>query len=605
MEPPALLTLFILLAATCLVVPVVSRFKLGSVPAYLLAGIMIGPFGLALIDTPASILHIAEFGVVMMLFLIGLELEPAKLWALRRSIIGLGGLQVTLTSLAFCAVGLALGFDGNSSLAVGMALALSSTALVLQSLQEKNLLHTPMGEASFSVLLFQDLAVIPILIVLPLLATGVALPPPTTTLWLDGFAPWLRAVLTIAAVTTLIFGGRYLSRHLFRAVARTKLREVFTATSLALIVGVTLLMGKLGLSPALGAFIAGVVLANSEYRHTLESDLQPFKGLLLGLFFISVGMGIDFKILTTAPFAVLGLVVGLVALKIIILYVLGRVFGLERAQSAGFAVALAQGGEFAFVLFQYAQGFKLFTPEQSGLLTIAVSLSMALTPLMMVFYTRYVVPLFMSALPQKEFDVIQEKNTVILAGFGRFGQIVGRFLMGQGVDVTILEKDPDQIDLLRKFGYQGYYGDPAREDLLRSAGAAHARLLIIAVDEPDSCLEIARLAKRAFPHLAIYARAYDRQHAYALHKLGIAYFKREMFDSALTLAQEAMVFLGRRESDMQYRAEQFRRHDEATLKKSFTFYENEKELVAFAKARREELENILKDDITEKKGATE
>jgi voltage-gated potassium channel Kch len=370
-------------------------------------------------------------------------------------------------------------------------------------------------------------------------------------------------------------------------------------------VGITLLMEKLGVSPALGAFIAGVMLANSEYRHTVDSDLQPFKGLLLGLFFISVGMGMDFSFLLNEPFHVIGVVMGFMLVKMLLLYGLARIFNFDIRQGSGLAVVLAQGGEFAFVLFQYAHGFSIFTNDETKFLTLCVALSMALTPFFVMIYSRWIIPQFMSLLSKRAYDVIDEKNGVILAGFNRFGQIVGRFLMAQSVPITIIEKDPDQIELLRKFGYKGYFGDSTREALMRSAGAETAKLLIIAVDNPKTCLEIVRLAKRAFPHLAIYARAHDRQHCYQLHKLGVTYFKREMFDSALTLAKEAMVFLGHRESDMHYKAEQFRQHDEATLKKSFAFYEDEQELIHFARASRKELEDLLRRDVMDKPDNTD
>ena len=567
----ALFTVFIFLTAACVVVPLASRFKLGSVLGYLAAGIVIGPFGLGLIGDAEKIMHFAEFGVVMMLFLIGLELEPALLWRLRKSILGLGGLQVVLTSSAFTLIGLALGFSWQMSLAAGMALSLSSTALVLQMLKETNLMNTAMGETSFSVLLFQDIAVIPILVIMPLLAIHGE---PTAQIHASLIAAlpgWAQAIIVALVIAAMIAAGRYLSPYLFLAVARTHLREVFTALSLALVVGITLLMQMVGVSPALGTFIAGVVLANSEYRHTLQADIEPFKGLLLGLFFISVGMGMDFGLFTESPLRLLSAVFTLMTIKALILFALGRLFGLNALHNSGFAIALAQGGEFAFVLFQFAGGLNILPEAQAKFLTLVVATSIAVTPLLMLFYNRLIVPRFMSVLPEHRYDRVEEENPIIVAGFGRFGQVIGRFLSAQGIKTTVLEKDPDQIELLRKFGFKGYFGDATRLDLLNSAGAAKAKLLIVAVDDPETSLEIVRLAKTEFPHLKVFARARNRRHAYELSKAGVYYYKREVFDSSLEMAQQIMVSLGKNESDIHFKAMKFKQHDEAALKASFDF----------------------------------
>lgn len=592
----SLFEVFVFLAAACAVVPLASRFQLGSVLGYLLAGVLIGPFALGFITDAEAVMHFAEFGVVMMLFVIGLEMEPAMLWRLRKSILGLGGLQVILTATAFTALGVGLGFDWRMSMAASMALALSSTALVLQLLNEKNLMNTAVGETSFSILLFQDIAVIPILVLMPLLAmqgeSGVTLQEGMIS-QLPGY---IRAPIDAAAIAAVIVGGRYLSRYLFRAIARTRLREIFTALSLALVVGITLLMQLVGLSPALGAFVAGVVLANSEYRRTLETDIEPFKGLLLGLFFISVGMGIDFKLLAGMPLQIAMAVAVLMTVKAAILWGLGRGFGMLPIHNIGYALALSQGGEFAFVLFTFAGGLSILQPEEVSFLTLTVALSIAATPPVMLWYNWAIVPRFMSVLPERAYDAIEEQNPIIIAGYGRFGQVVGRFLTGQGLKITVLEKNPDQIEALRKFGFQGYFGDATRLDLLHSAGAEKARLLVIAVDDAEEALAIARLAREEFPSLTVFARARNRQHAYDLHKIGVHYFKREMFDSSLDMAREIMVFLGRSEADAAAKAAQFRRHDEATLRDSFKFFEDEPALVDFAKTRRAELERILQSD---------
>lgn len=597
MDSNALFTGFVFLLAACIVVPLASRFRLGSVLGYLAAGILIGPYGIGLIGNAEQIMHFAEFGVVMMLFVIGLELEPAMLWKLRRSIVGLGGLQVTITTATFAGIGIALGYDWRTSVACGMALALSSTALVLQMLQEKSLMQTNGGEASFAVLLFQDIAVIPILIIMPLLAReGVSVPAAHGDL-LQGLPGWQHALVVAAVIAGIVLSGRYVAHHLFRFIAKTNLREVFTATSLALVIGITLLMQAVGVSPALGAFIAGVVLANSEYKHTIETDIEPFKGLLLGLFFISVGMGMNFGLLAEQPSNLLGAVGVLIAVKMLVLLGLGRLFDVRGAQGLLFTFALAQGGEFAFVLFQFAGSVQVLDPAQTAFLTLVVALSMAATPFLMLLNDRFVQPRFMSLLPY-EYDTIPEGNsTVILAGYGRFGQIVGRFLAGQGVQVTILEKDPDQIELLRKFGSRAYFGDATRLDLLEAAGAAHAKLLVVAVDDADKCLEIVRLAKRSFPNLTVYSRARNRRHAYELHKAGVDYYYRETFDSSLTMAQQAMIHLGARPIDMRYKARKFKKHDERTLRESFKFFEEQPVLIDFSRQASQEMERILQEDV--------
>jgi len=593
-----LFNVFVFLAAACLVVPLASRFKLGSVLGYLAAGIVIGPFGLGLIGDAEKIMHFAEFGVVMMLFLIGLELEPALLWRLRKSILGLGGLQVVLTSSAFTLIGLALGYSWQMSLAVGMALSLSSTALVLQMLQETHLMNTPMGETSFSVLLFQDIAAIPILVIMPLLVIHGVQGQQIHASMIATLPGWAQTLIIACVIAAVIAVSRYLSYYLFRAVARTHLREMFTALSLAVVVGITLLMQLVGVSPALGTFVAGVVLANSEYRHTLGTNIEPFKGLLLGLFFISVGMGMDFHLFAESPLRLVLAVTALMTIKTLILFTLGRFFGLNALHNSGFALALAQGGEFAFVLFQFAGTLNILPQTQEKFLTLVVATSIALTPLLIALYNRLIVPKFLSVLPERSFDRIEEENPIILAGFGRFGQVIGRFLNAQGVKTTVLEKDPDQLELLRRFGFKGYFGDASRLDLLHSAGAAKAKLLIVAVDNPETSLEIVRLAKAEFPRLKIFARARNRRHAYELSKAGVNYYKREVFDSSLEMAQQILVSLGKNDSDAHSKAIKFKQHDEATLKASFDFFDDEPELVSFMRTQRAELERILQNDIS-------
>lgn len=594
MNPHYLTPVFIFLAAASIMVPIASRFKLGSVLGYLIVGILIGPFGFKLIGNAEQIMNFAEFGVVMMLFLIGLELEPKMLWRLRTLILGLGGLQVLLTSFGLISIGLLLGYNWRASTAIGMSLALSSTALVLQMLQEKNILKTAEGEASFAVLLFQDLAVILILIIMPLLAQNGQAPIDT-----QQYAPiaqlskGIQALLVAGIISIFVLTGHYFSRHLFLIIAKTNLREVFTTFSLALVVGITLLMESIGVSPALGAFIAGVVLANSQYKRTVEADILPFKGLLLGLFFISVGMGMNFNLFSQQALLILATILGLVACKAIILFILGRQFQLSSLQTIGLAFALSQGSEFAFVLFQYAGTNEVITQETRAFFTLVVALSMLTTPFLMLFYHRFIVPKFLSKVPHRDYDHIHEKNDIILAGYGRFGQIIGRFLNGEGIKATVLEKNPEQIELLRKFGYKGYFGDANRLDVLKSAGAEDAKLLIVTVGNADINLEIVKLAKQAFPHLTIYARARNRRHAYELHKAGVDYFKRELFDSSLTITKQILSYLDYSQETIEEKAQAFQEHDEATLKQSFEFFDTESDLISFSRQAKGELERIL------------
>lgn len=594
MNGNVLLNVFIFLAAASIMVPISSRFKLGSVLGYLIVGILIGPFGLKLIGNAQQIMHFAEFGVVMMLFLIGLELEPSMLWKLRKLIMGLGSLQVLITTTVLTTIGLMLGYEWRPTLAVSMALALSSTALVLQMLQEKNLLKTAEGEASFAVLLFQDIAVIPILIIIPLLQLNTHLPLNIEeSTFILHLPKWAHALLIAGIIGSIIFVGNYLSRYLFLIIAKTNLREVFTAFSLALVVGITLLMETIGVSPALGAFIAGVVLANSQYKHAVEADIQPFKGLLLGLFFISVGMGMDFTLLSQQTMLILTAVIVLILVKATVLIVLGRFFDLTNFQTLGLAFALAQGGEFAFVLFQYATATKVISETTMSFFTLVVALSMLATPFLMLLYYRFTLPLSMSRLPEKKYDSINEQNDIILAGYGRFGQIIGRLLNGEKVKITVLENNAEQVELLRKFGYIGYFGDASRLDLLNSAGAKHAKLLVVTVGNADVNLKIVRLAKQHFPHLKIYARARNRRHAYELHKLGADYFIREVFESSLSMTKEIMKFLDYKPEDIRRKAQAFKKHDEATLIQSFEFFEKESDLINFSRQAKGELERVL------------
>jgi monovalent cation:proton antiporter-2 (CPA2) family protein len=590
---------FVYLLAAVIAVPIAKRIGLGSVLGYLLAGVCIGPFALGFIrEGSGDVMHFAEFGVVMMLFLIGLELKPALLWEMRGPILGLGGAQVVATTLAAGTGALACGLPRPAALAVGMILAMSSTAIVLQSLAEKGLMKTPAGQACFSVLLFQDIAVIPILALMPLLA---AAPPASSEAPAgSGFGAlpgWEQALVMLAAVAALVVAGRFLLRYFFRFIAAARLREVFTATALLLIVGIAQLMQAVGLSPALGAFLAGVVLAESEYRHQLEADIEPFKGLLLGLFFISVGASLDFPLMGRQPGLIALLVTALLVVKFLVLLTLGRTFKLEWSENFLFAFAMAQGGEFAFVLLSFAQQSAVLAAGVTGPLVAAVAVSMALTPVLLTVHEKLVRPRFVRPRREREPDVIDEHdNPVILAGFGRFGHIVGRLLRANGFGVTVLDHDADWVETMRKFGLKTFYGDASREDLLRTAGAARAKLFICAIDDSGKALEVIDLVRQRFPNLKILARAIDRQHAYELIRLGIEHVYRETFGSSLDLAIDALQALGLRPDQAQRAARLFKQHDEAALRDMAGLIERDEAYVSRARQHIENLEHILQND---------
>ena len=590
---------FVYLLAAVVSVPVAKRLGLGSVLGYLLAGIAIGPWGLRLVgEEGADVLHFAEFGVVMMLFLIGLELQPSLLWRLRVPILGLGGLQVGVTALTLTAVAVALGLPWNAGLAVGLILALSSTAIVLQTLEEKGLLKTDAGQSAFSVLLFQDIAVIPMLAVLPLLAAGgpreVA---QGGTSWIDGLPPLAKTLIVLAAVVAIVVGGRYLTRPAFRFIARARLRELFTAAALLLVIAIALLMSRVGLSPALGTFLAGVVLANSEYRHELEGDIEPFKGLLLGLFFIAVGASVDFGLVASRPALVAGLVAALLAVKLVVLLGLGRAFRMGADQSLLFSFALAQGGEFAFVLFSFASQHGVLPVSVTGPLVAVVALSMALTPLVMLVHERLVQPRIGRREPDaREPDAITGDNPVIIAGYGRVGSVIGRLLAANGIRATVLDHDSDHVELLRRFGQRVFYGDASRHDLLHAAGADSARVLVIAIDDPDKILQIVATARRYYPHLKVLARAVSRTHAYELLDAGVEQVYRENLDTSLQIGVDVMRAVGVRAYEAGRRARLFRRHDEEGLRELAAMREDRPAYIRRARQQLEELERILTAD---------
>ena len=592
---------FIFLAAGVIAVPIASRLRLGSVLGYLIAGALIGPFALRLINDTESIMHFAEFGVVMMLFLIGLELQPQVLWRMRKPILGLGGLQVTLTTAAITASALAFGLAWQTALAIGLILSLSSTAIALQILDEKKLMKTEAGKSSFAVLLFQDIAVIPIIAILPLLAFEIIQ-------MTDGedhasqniiahLATWQQTLIVLGVIATIILAGRYLTRPLFRFIAESGLREIFTAAALLLVIGIALVMNLVGLSPALGAFIAGVVLANNEYRHELEANIDPFKALLLGLFFISVGAGIDFSLIAAEPLLIGGLVVGLVLIKFTILWFLARSFGLLGGDKYWFIFALAQGGEFGFVLLSLSSDTLVIGKETVGILTVVIALSMVLTPILILLNEKFVQPLFDQDDNAADSEVMEEQhNPVIIAGFGRFGQIVGRLLIANQCSVTVLDHSARHIARVREFGFKLFYGDASRADLLETAGAKEAKILIIAIDDREKTNEIVVLVQRHFPNLKILARAFDVMHFHELHALGVDYIERELFLGSLDLGKRALQELGIPAYRAQRKVDLFAKHDEETMLRLGEHREDRKRYISEARSAQDEMMKILQEE---------
>ena len=540
---------FIYLVAAVIAVPVAKRLGLGSVLGYLIAGLVIGPvFGLVG-DETVAIQHFAEFGVVMMLFLVGLELEPRSLWAMKSKLMGLGGLQLALTTALITGVALLLEQPFSIALTIGLIFALSSTAIVLQTLQEKGLQKTEGGKSAFSVLLFQDIAVIPMLALIPLLAIpelvaagsehGAAESHDSFNL-VEGLAPWASGLVIISSIAFLTIGGHYLSRPLFKFVAASGLREIFTATALMLIIGIAALMGLVGLSPALGAFLAGVVLANSEFRHELEANIEPFKGLLLGLFFITVGAGINFSVLSESPMLIAGLTVAVMLVKAIVLFIIAVIFKIKGTNKWLFTLSLAQAGEFGFVLLSFASQNYVLPSDIISVLSLVVAISMFLTPGLFILFDKAIIPHYKNAKSQRDEDVIDEKGTVVIAGIGRFGQIVNRLLAANDVKTVVLDIRSEQIDLFRRFGNKAYFGDASKPDILHTAGAHEASLLVIAIDDRDTAAEMVKYAKHAFPNVKVLARAFDRGHGYRLRQLGADFVVSETYHSALEMGAEAL-----------------------------------------------------------------
>jgi glutathione-regulated potassium-efflux system ancillary protein KefC len=592
---PAWLTnSLIYLGAAVIAVPLSRALGLGSIIGYLAAGIAIGPWGLGLVSNVEDILHFAEFGVVLMLFLVGLELEPRRLWSLRRPIFGWGSAQVLGCAMLLCAAGMAAGLPWRVALVAALGLALSSTAIALQVMGERNLLPTSSGQAGFSILLFQDVAAIPILALLPLLG-GVADAN-------DGGAnQWLEAGKIVAVIGGIVLGGRLLLRPILRWIAKSNTPEIFTAASLLLVVAIAALMQLVGLSMALGAFLAGVLLAESEYRRELETDIEPFKGLLLGLFFIAVGMSIDFGVLLKSPMLMAGVVLGFLAIKGAVIYALAKAMGLPVQERPVFTLLLAQGGEFAFVVFQAATASRVLSPEMSSLLIGAVAVSMLLSPLVLVAIDKLLLPRWANCnVPRLDEISEQQHAPIIIAGFGRYGQIIGRMLGAQGIAATVLDHDADMIEAARSFGYKVFYGDATRLDLLRTAGAQAAKVLVVAVDDKEQSLAIVDLAREHFPHLELVARAKDVTHWNELRDRGVMRVEREVFESSLRSARTVLEVLGYAPHEARGHAMRFRRHNLDLFERMYPHHKDRAKVIAVIKQGRAQLEEQMAQERAER-----
>ena len=588
-SPAWLVNSLIYLAAAVVAVPIAKKLGLGSIIGYLAAGIAIGPWGLKLVTNVQDILHFAEFGVVLMLFLVGLELEPKRLWALRRPIFGWGSAQMALCAAAITGVAVACGVDWKIALVAGLGLALSSTAIALQAIGERNLMPTSSGQAGFSILLFQDVAAIPILALLPLLGVLAV-----SNDAVEQSNRALEAIKIIAVIGGIILGGRLLLRPVLRWIAKSDTPEIFTAASLLLVVGIAALMQFVGLSMALGAFLAGVLLAESEYRRELETDIEPFKGLLLGLFFIAVGMSIDFGVLLQSPGLMAAILFGFLGLKLAVIYALAKAMKLPYQERPVFTVLLAQGGEFAFVVFQAAAGANVLSAQTSSMLIGATALSMLITPLLLVAVDSLVLPRYANC-NTPAMDEISEQQTapIIIAGFGRYGQIIGRMLLAQGIAPTVLDHDADMIESARAFGYRVFYGDATRLDLLRTAGAGTAKVLVIAVDSMEQSLKVVSTVQEHFPQLQIVARARDVTHWNHLRDKGVMRVERELFESSLLSARSVLELMGQSTEQAAQIAQRFRQHNLALFEQMHPHHKDRAKVIAVVRQGRAQLEEQL------------
>ena len=572
----------VFIGASIILVPLFHRLGLGSVLGYLMAGVLVGPGGFGFIKEVESVAHLGELGVVLLLFIIGLEIQPRKLWSMRQSLLRLGLAQILLCSLVFMLIMKAFGVNWTMAALVGFALSLSSTAFALQTLSERNQFNTDFGQAAFSILLAQDLVAIPAMALIPMLAKDA-----TNTEF-----SWLSLLPFVTTLTAIILAGRFLMNPLFRAIASTRLRELFTAITLLIVFGVASLMIGIGLSAALGTFLAGVLLADSDYRHELEADLEPFKGLLMGLFFIAVGMSVNTDLVIQQPLMIVGCAIGYLVIKILMIYAVGRLNKLKHESAKLMALNIGQGGEFAFVLLAMALSGKIIDAQALQVLTAVITLSMAINPLISKLNER--LTKFDKDMPKPNYDVISNENPeVIIAGLGRFGQIFGRLLRAQNIPFVAIDHDPDQIELLRKFGHKVYYGDASRADLLTTAGAAKAKYFILAIDGGEESLEVTKTLKRHFPHLKIFARARNRGHLFDLKDLGVEFIKRETFDSSLYFVKDLLVEMGFKTEQAQTMVEKFKEHDEIIMSEQYKVRTDDKMFVSISQQGQSQLEQVL------------
>ena len=579
----------IFLGAAVILIPLAKRFGIATVLGYLFTGLLLGPSFLKVAGNPDDLLHFSEFGVVLLLFIIGLELQPSRLWALRQQIFVLGGLQVIVTGVVLMLLSwYFLDIRLSNSFVIGFGLALSSTAFVLQLLGEKKQLATTHGQQAFTILLFQDIAVIPLLAALPFLSGAQ-----------EQNYDWIYFAKVISIFVGMIFVSRFVVRPFFKFVASSNVTELLTATALFIILGVSLLMNYIGLSMALGAFLTGVLLADSEYRHELEASIEPFKGLLLGLFFMSVGMLINVKLIVAKPLLIIGLAGLLMLIKFVVLTIIARLMGNKNESSIRLGVTLAQGGEFAFVLFSVATAQHLLTREQQNILNLVVTVSMAMTPLAFLLLEKIGNPLFAKATPSKEYDKIpNHEHAVVIAGFGRVGQIIGRVLRMHNIEFTAIEKSANQVDFVRKFGNQVYYGNPKNPEILRAAGLENAKVFIIAIGDMELSETVADYAVRNYPHLTILARAKNREHYYRLRDAGVKYIWRETYLSSLDMSRETLEVLGMAPQTARKTVQMFRDYDDALIERQRAIYEDEAEMIASAQSAIQELESLFDSDMT-------
>lgn len=599
----------IYLTAAVVCVPVAKKFGLSSILGYLFAGIIIGPYVLGFIGQEGQdIMHFAEFGVVMMLFLIGLELDPQKFWRMRQFIMGMGSLQVVGTAVVlFIACSFVLRWEWRPTLVISLALTLSSTAIVMQTLKEKGLTKTSMGRSSFAVLLFQDIAVIPIMAILPLLGSGGIIKNDITQSLISELDGWLQTLIVFGTIIMVYVFGKYVIVPLLHVVAKTRLQELFTASALLLVMGVSFIMQLVGLSPALGAFMAGLVLANSEFRHELEGDIAPFKGLLLGLFFIGVGASIDFQLIMADPAFIIIFCTIINIIKFFVLIIVGKIYKKSSDQNLLFAFSLSQAGEFGFVVLSFATQLHLLTTDLSNQMMAVIALSMIGTPFLLLINERWIDPFFgvKEKQPKNKYDTIEEHNDVVIAGFGNFGSTIVRLLKTNGIPATVLDMDSDRVESLRKMGFKVYYGDASRLELLKAAGCDNAKLFIAAIDNPQVNLQVVEMIKKHFPNLKVLARARNRSDAFELVDMGVNDFYRENLYSAVHLGVDALVELGQRRYTATRQGQRFMKYDEQSIHRLAKKRHDKKAFLMTAKEEIELQEQLLKSDLYAQLGATD